>query len=141
MGEYIQRTLYSYLKTITVADGKVQKAIEHCIYGGALSPAGPGFALGIPGAFTVLYNLYFTPDVPKDKQAQMAKLISNTCWPSLPPTVERWSAYENWVMCLVRELDLDTPAARQARHAPVVRRPVVRGARGRTALRMGFARR
>ena len=42
----------------------------------------------------------------------MANLISNTCLPSLPPTVERWSAYENWVMCLVRELDLDTPAAR-----------------------------
>ena len=61
MGEYIQRTLYSYLKTITVADGKVQKAIAHCIYGGALSPPGPGFALGVPGAFTVLYNLYFTP--------------------------------------------------------------------------------
>ena len=112
MGEFIQRTLYSYIKTITVADGKVQKAIAHCIYGGALSPIAPGFALGVPGAFTVLYNLYFTPEVPKDKQAQMAGLIGNTRWPSLPATVETWAAYENWVMCLVRELDLDTPAAR-----------------------------
>ena len=112
MGEYIQRVLLAYIKIVTVADGKVQKAIEHCIYGGALSPIAPGFALGVPGAFTVLYNLYFTPGVPKDKQAEMGKLISNSRWPSLPPTAERWSAYENWVMGQVRELELDTPAAR-----------------------------